>query len=325
MLSVRFAAYSKNCLDLTLVTKLRAAYERLPRNARGALWMLASAITFTVMTMLIKFLGAQYPAALQTFYRQLAGMIVLLPVILGNPRAAFRTTRPGILLFRAAAGTLGMILSFYAYQALPLADANALSFTRTLWVVPLAAIVLKEPVGPRRISATAVGFLGALLMLQPSAAADGAYLSMPALAALLAAFLFAMTVTGMKFMTRDHSTLTLLTWSAVLGLLLSIPPAAFVWRWPTFTDLLLLGAMGALGIVTQACYIKGMAEGDAVVMAPLDYTRLIFAIILGFLWFGELPNAMTLAGAGVIIVSTLYITIRESRLGVSKTEPARSE
>ena len=79
-----------------------AAYDRLPRNSRGALWMLASAITFTVMTMLIKFLGEDYPAALQTFYRQLAGLLVLLPLILRNPRAAFRTTRPGILLFRVA-------------------------------------------------------------------------------------------------------------------------------------------------------------------------------------------------------------------------------
>ena len=113
--------------------------------------MLASAITFTVMTMLIKFLGEDYSPALQTFYRQFAGLIVLLPVILPNPRGVFRTTRLGILLFRSGAGTVGMILAFYAYQKLPLADANALSFTRTLWLVPLAAFVLKERVGPRRV------------------------------------------------------------------------------------------------------------------------------------------------------------------------------
>ena len=144
-----------------------AAYAGLSRNARGAVWMLASAVTFTVMTMLIKFLGEDYPAALQTFYRQLAGLIVLLPIILHNPRRTLRTTRPGILLFRSLAGSIGMILSFYAYQKMPLAEANALSFTRTLWLVPLAAFVLKESVGPRRVSATAIGFLGAVLMLQP--------------------------------------------------------------------------------------------------------------------------------------------------------------
>jgi drug/metabolite transporter (DMT)-like permease len=287
--------------------------------------MIASAVSFTVMTMLIKLLGEDYPAALQTFYRQLAGLLVLLPMILRDPRGSFRTTRPGILLFRAVAGTTGMILSFYAYQKLPLADANALSFTRTLWVVPLAAFILKERIGPRRISATTIGFLGALLMLQPAASSDGAYLSWPALAALAAALLLAMTVTGMKFMTRDHTTMTLMSWSASLGLVLAVPPALFVWRWPEIVDLLLLAAMGVLGTITQACYIKGMAEGDATVMAPVDYSRLVFAIVLGYLLFGEIPNSLTMLGAGIIIASTLYITIRESRLGVPKTTPDRAD
>lgn len=274
--------------------------------------MLASAATFTVMTMLIKFLGEDYPASLQAFYRQAASVIVLLPVMLHNPRAAFRTTRLGLLLFRSLAGTLGMILGFYAYQMMPLADANALSFTRTLWLVPLAAFVLKESVGPRRIAATLIGFVGAMLMLQPAASGE---MGWPAAAALASSLLFALTVTGMKFMTRDHTTTTLLVWSAVLGLVLIIPPALLVWRWPTFVDLLLLAAMGVFGVITQACYIQGMSQGDAAVMAPIDYTRLIFAIVFGYAWFGDAPNALTMAGAGVVIASTLYITWREAQLG----------
>jgi drug/metabolite transporter (DMT)-like permease len=281
--------------------------------------MLASAVTFTVMTMLIKLLGDDYPPALQTFYRQAAGLLVLLPLILRNPRAAFHTTRLGILLFRSFAGTIGMILAFYAYQKLPLADANALSFTRTLWLVPLAAFVLKERIGPRRVSAVLVGFLGALLMLQPQAQGD---LGWPAAAALAASLLFALTVTGMKFLTRDHTTTTLMTWSAVLGFILAIPPALFVWRWPGGMDLALLAVMGVLGTITQACYIKGMAEGDAAVMAPIDYTRLVFAVILGYALFGDIPNSMTMAGAGVVIASTVYITLREAQLG-KREAPAR--
>jgi drug/metabolite transporter (DMT)-like permease len=298
------------------VRRFAAAYARLPRNARGALWMLASAITFTLATMLIKYLGSDYPAALQTFYRQLAGLLLLLPVMLPNPREVFRTTRPGILLFRSLAGTVGMILAFYAYQKLPLADANALSFTRTLWLVPLAAFVLKEAVGPRRIFATLVGFVGALLMLQPQASSN---MGWPAAAALGASFLFALTVTGMKVMVRDHSTLTLMAWSAVLGFLLAIPPALFVWRWPDTDDIALLAAMGVLGTITQACYINGMSEGDAAAMAPIDYTRLVFAVIFGYALFGEIPNTITVLGAGIVMASTLYITLREARLG--KPEP----
>lgn len=285
--------------------------------------MIASASTFTVMTMLIKYLGASYPAALQTFYRQLAGLIVLLPMILHDPRAAFRTTRPGILLFRSCAGTVGMIFAFYAYQKLPLADANALSFTRTLWLVPLAVFVLKENVGPRRISATIIGFLGALLMLQPSVQGHMGW--QPTAAALGSALLFALTVTGMKVMTRDHSIMALMAWSAVLGFVLAIPPALFVWRWPAPADLLLLGAMGVLGTMTQACYIKGMAEGDAAVMAPLDYTRLVFAVVLGYALFGDVPGSMTMIGAGIVITSTIYITLREAQLGKPKPPPDRGE
>lgn len=301
-----------------------ARYSRLSRNARGAVWMLASAATFTLMTMLIKYLGADYSAGLQAFYRQVAGLIVLLPMIVRDPRGAFRTTRPGILLFRALAGTLGMILSFYAYQKMPLADANALSFTRTLWLVPLAAFVLQERVGARRVSATVVGFLGALLMLQP-ALEDSSRFGLPGLAALASALLFALTVTGMKIMTRDHSTMTLMAWSAVLGFFIAIPLAVLDWHWPAALDLCLLAAMGVLGTITQACYIKGMAEGDAGVMAPMDYTRLIFAIVLGYLLFAEIPNLLTMVGAAIIIGATLYITIRESRLGVPKTPPERAD
>jgi drug/metabolite transporter (DMT)-like permease len=297
-----------------------AAYARLPRNARGALWMLASSISFTVMTMLIKYLGSDYSPMLQTFYRQAAGLLVMLPVILPNPREVFRTTRPGILMFRSGAGIVSMILGFYAYQKLPLADANALSFTRTLWLVPLAAFVLKETIGPRRVSATIVGFLGALLMLQPQAQGK---LGWPAVAALASALLLAFTVTGMKVMTRDHSTRTLMAWSAALGFLLSIPAALFSWRWPTLPDLALLAGMGVLGTITQVCYINGMSEGDAAAMAPIDYTRLVFAAILGYALFQDIPNTMTMLGACIVMASTLYITLRDSRLGKPEPPPER--
>jgi drug/metabolite transporter (DMT)-like permease len=286
----------------------------LSPNLRGALWMLASAVGFTVMTTLIKFLGSDYPAALQTFYRQLAGVLVLLPLIARDWRGAFRTTRPGIVIFRSSAGVLALIMSFYAYQKLPLADANALSFTRTLWLVPLAGLVLRESIGPRRIGAALVGFVGVLIMLRPGAGGVEAWLGWPQLCALGAAFLFALTITGMKVMTRDHSPFVLLVYAAVLGLAFSIPPALFVWRWPTWPDLGLLAAMGVIGTLTQGAYIKGMEAGEAAVMAPIDYTRLVFAVIVGLLLFNEVPHTATVVGAVIVVGSTLFISWREHQL-----------
>ena len=285
----------------------------LAPNVHGALWMVASALGFTVMTTLIKFLGDDYPAALQTFYRQVAGFVILIPFILHRRRAAFATTRPGILLFRSAAGTLGMILSFYAFQKMPLADANALSFTRTLWLVPLAYFIVREPVGPLRIGAALVGFAGVLIMVRPGAGGDFA-IGWPAAAMLASSFLFALTITGMKVMTRDHSPMVLLVWSATLGLVFALPGALFVWRWPEPFDLFLLCVMGVVGTLTQGFYIKGMSIGDAGAMAPIDYIRLVFAAAAGFALFNELPTVWTLIGAGVVVASTLFITWREQHM-----------
>jgi drug/metabolite transporter (DMT)-like permease len=280
----------------------------LSGNLRGALWMLLSAVTFTAMTSLIKFLGADYPASLQAFYRQAAGLVILLPWILRNPVRAFATTRPGILIFRSGAGTVGMILQFYAFQKMPLADANALSFTRTLWLVPMAAFMLRETVGLNRIVAALVGFAGVLLMVRPS---GNGGLGLPQIAMLSSSLLFAFTVTGMKALTKDHPPSTLLYWSAALGFLFALPLGLLAWRWPTPRDLILLCLMGAIATINQACYIKGMQAGDAAAMAPMDYTRLVFSAAVGFFVFSEVPQPLTLLGAGVVIASTLYITWRE--------------
>ena len=271
--------------------------------------MLASALTFTVMTTLIKLLGRDYPAPLQAFYRQGAGLIVLAPWILRHPVRAFATTRPGILIFRAGAGTLGLMLQFYAFQKMPLAEANALSFTRALWLVPLAAFMLREKIGPNRIGAAVIGFLGVLIMLHPSGKAGE--IGVPQLCMLASSLLFAFTVTGMKALTKDHSPSTLLYWSAALGFVFALPIALLTWRWPTPSDLALLCLMGVVATVNQACYIMGMREADAAAMAPIDYTRLVFSVGAGFFLFNEVPKGLTMVGATIVIVSTLYITWRE--------------
>ena len=281
-------------------------------NLRGAMWMVLSAVTFTAMTTLIKLLGKDYPAPLQAFYRQAAGLAVLAPWILRHPVRAFATTRPGILIFRSAAGTIGMLLQFYAFQKMPLADANALSFTRTLWLIPLAAFMLRERIGAHRLGAAVVGFLGVMLMLY-TPGHGGFGVGVPQLCMLAAALLFAFTVTGMKALTRDHPPSTLLYWSAALGFVFALPLALLSWRWPTPGDLALLCLMGVIATVNQACYIKGMQAADAAAMAPIDYSRLIFSAIAGFFLFGEVPKGLTLAGAAIVIASTLYITLRETR------------
>jgi drug/metabolite transporter (DMT)-like permease len=284
---------------------------------RGAAWMVGSALTFVIATSLIKYIGPGYPAPLQAFYRNVAGFVVLIPWMIKGWPKVFHTTRMGIMLFRSSLGVVAMILNFYAYQLLPLADANALSFTRTLWMVPLVFFFLREKLGPARIGAAVVGFAGVLIILQPWSHGVGSHaigFGLPQMAALASALLFALTITGMKMLTRDHSPTTLLIYAAALGLVFSIPPALFVWRWADLHTLGLLAAMGVVGTISQGCYIKGMQLGDASAMTPIDYTRLIFATGIGIFVFHEVPTTATIIGSAIVVGSTLFITFRERAL-----------
>lgn len=274
--------------------------------------MLLSAVTFVAMTSVVKYLGEDYPAALQNLYRQAAALLFVLPFILRAPRKTLRSNRMPLLLFRAGCSMVGMTLQLYSFQTLPLAQANALSFTRPLWIVPLAAIVLRETVGLSRVAAVLVGFGGVLLMLAPWD--QGHDFGLPQVAALSAAFVLALSITGMKSLTRDHSPLTVLAWSSILGVLFNLPAALLVWRWPSPGDLGLLALMGVFGAINQAAFIRAMSVGDAAVMAPLDYTRLLFAVGIGLVVFGEIPATLTIAGAVIIVVATLSITWREQHL-----------
>lgn len=291
-----------------------AAFRRLAPNVQGAIWMLASGLAWTVMASLVKHLGTHYPAPLETFYRQAVGFAVVLPLIIKRRSAAFATTKPWILIFRGLLAVFSINLSIYAYQKIPLADANVLSFTRTLFLTLLAIFVLKEKTGALRIGAVLAGFAGVILMVAPGAGAGPPHLSLGAAAMLGSSFLMAFSITGMKVMTRDHGPTVLLVWSMTLGVLLAIPGAIVTWRWPDPDDVLLLIVMGVAATLAQGLYMRGMAVGDASAMAPMDYTRLIFAAAAGFIFFGDVPGPWTLAGAGVVVAATLIITWREQQL-----------
>lgn len=276
-------------------------------NGRGALWMLASGLAYSIAMALVKLLGDSYSSSTQNFIRQGVGLIALLPFILRNPRGAFTLRRPVLMILRCAATSLSIILAFNSFHHLGLAEANALSFTRALFLVPLATILLGERIDRHRIFATLIGFAGVIVILAPGS--DQSLIGWPAGQGLLAALLVSWSVISVKSMARDHSHLALLTWAALLGFAFTAPFAATSWRTPDFGDAALLALMGILGVVTQACYIRGMALGEAGVMAPMDYVRILFTTVLGYMLFSELPLANTYVGSGIIIAAALYITL----------------
>lgn len=292
---------------------MKAFFSRLPPNAQGAIWVLLSGVTFVTMTTLVKHLSGDYPSHVQNFYRQTGSLIVAIPFMLRSPGQVLfvpRSTMPALFL-RSLLATVGMILLLYTYEAMPMAEANALSFTRPLWVVLLAAIFLREVIGPSRIAAVLMGFVGVVIIMRPWG--TGVEIGWPHLAALISALCLAGTITGVKSLTRNLSASSILVWSSIIGELLSLPFALADWRWPSPGDLIPLFLIGLLSAANQVLFIKGMAVGEAAVLAPIDYARLVLSVIAGLLVFGEWPDAFTWVGAGVIVVSTLYITILEIR------------
>lgn len=290
---------------------MKAFFSRLSPNTQGAIWVLMSGVTFVAMTTLVKHLSGDYPSHVQNFYRQTGSLIVAIPFMLRSPGQVLfvpRSTMPALFL-RSLLATIGMILLLYSYEAMPMAEANALSFTRPLWVVLLAVLFLRETIGPSRIAAVLMGFVGVVVIMRPWGA--DAAIGWPHVAALFSALCLAGTITGVKSLTNNLSASSILVWSSIMGELLSLPFALADWRWPSPGDLIPLFLIGLLSAANQLLFIKGMAVGEAAVLAPVDYARLVLSVVAGLLVFGEWPDAFTWIGAGVIVVSTLYITIRE--------------
>ncbi len=214
-----------------------------------------------------------------------------------------------------------MACYFDAVSWLPLAEAIAYTFTMPLFMIVCAVLLLGERVRWRRWSATAVGFVGVLVMLRPGMVAIEA----AALVALLGAILSALVFTSVKKLSTTESALTMILYFALVGMLMSIGPALTVWRWPSAGEFALLFLTGVLGTSGQYVAVWGWSVGEATAIAPFDYSRLIFAAALGFAVFAEVPDPTTVLGAGIIVASTLYIGRRaakvESPTQVGRTLP----
>lgn len=284
----------------------------LSGNAVGALWMLASAGCFTAMATCLKLLAvARYPESQMVFFRCAAGFATILPFMLRAPKGAWAVKRPWPLFLRCFLSTLGFFTGFYSFAHMPLADAQAISFSRVLFITVFAVLLLHEQVGPRRWAAVAAGFVGVLMMVQPHGESG---LSLPAMLQLLSSLLFGLTIVTVKDLTRDHSALSLVFYTNAFTTLAGLPFAFLAWKTPDLGSLALLVALGCAGVSAQSCYVRALTTGDASLMGTIDYVRLPLAIGVGYLLFRETPAPLVLAGAAVIIISTGYITWRESQV-----------
>jgi drug/metabolite transporter (DMT)-like permease len=291
---------------------------RLPPNVQGALWLVSGGFIFTSTSVMIRLLSAEIESVQTAFFRAFLSVILLLPMIAAGRVKPWRSKRLAGHFWRTAMGTASMVLGFYAVSMLPLADATAIAFSQPLFSVVVAALIAGEKVRWRRWSATVVGFLGVLVMVRPGAAS----LQLGALVALANAASVAVSIYLVKRLSNSEAPLMILTQFAIFSTLLLAVPAIAVWRWPDFWGWLLAIGVALSATVGQYFWVQAFKSGEMSAVAPFEYLRLPFAVFVGWLIWGEMPEIWTYVGAAIVIGSALYIAHREAQLARDRRRQA---
>lgn len=289
--------------------QLRRRFDALPAPVMAALWMVGSAIFFSGLSALIRQLGQEMHPFEVAFFRNLFGFLFMVPWLMRIGFGVLRTKRLGMYTWRSLLSLASMLAWFSALPLMPFEQAVALSFTAPLFATVGAALILGETVRARRWSATAVGFLGVLVIVRPGFG-DG--LGIGAMLAILSSMISAGLTLIVKDLSRTEPSDAVVTYMVLLLTPMSLIPAAFVWQWPLAEQWPLLVAMGALGSMGHMCLMRSFALADASAVMPYDYTRMLFATLIGYLAFAEVPDIWTWIGAGVIVAAAVYIARREA-------------
>jgi drug/metabolite transporter (DMT)-like permease len=294
-----------------------------PPPLSAALWMVGSAVFFSGLSGVIRHLGQEMHPFEVAFFRNLFGLAFMLPWLWRAGRAGLETRRLALYGVRAFLGLISMLCWFTALALLPIAQVVALSFTAPLFATMAAALFLGETVRARRWTATLAGLVGVGVILWPQVeGAGGASLSPGAILALLSTAISVAITLIVKRLTRTEPANAIVTYMVLLMTPMSLVPAAFVWTWPPLDTWLWLVALGGLGSLGHVCYVRSFALADASAVMPYDYTRLLFAALIGWIAFGELPTIYTWIGAAVIVASAIYIARREALFNQSAATSA---
>jgi len=285
-------------------------FNNAPDTLRGALWMLLACACFSSMNGIVRHLGQDLPTLVLVFFRCLFGLIAMLPWLLKPGLASLRVTRPSLHVVRVVTGFVAMTLWFYGLTLMPLAEATALSFTMPLFATVAAVLFLGEVMRARRWTATVIGFAGAMIILRPGFVA----ISDATFYILFSAVLMAVSQTIVKLLSRTEHPNATVFWLVFLMTPVSLVPALFVWQTPNAEQFAWLVALGMVATLGHQCMARSLGATDATAVYPLDFTRLIFAALIGYFAFSELPDAWTCLGAAVIMASSIYIAHREAAL-----------
>ncbi len=292
---------------------------------------LISALLFAAMSALVRQLGDVVPVGQVVFFR---GTFAVLPVMLiyamrGELGVATRTGRPFDQLGRASLSIGGMFTNFSALARLPLADATAISFASPLITVALAAVILKERVRVYRWTAVVVGFAGVIVMLIPqfdpnhyAAAGAATAAAVGSVLALLSAFFSAGTVIQTRRLVQSEATSSIVFYFSLGTALAGALTLPFAWHTPSNAEAAMLIMLGIFGGIGHIFLTESYRHATASVIAPFDYTSMLWALLLGYWVFGELPSLLVYVGGVIVAGAGLFVIWRERQLGLQRVREA---
>jgi drug/metabolite transporter (DMT)-like permease len=282
----------------------------IDRHGAGILLFIVGMALFTLNDAMGKWLVGHYSVGQLVLLRSLAAFLVLLPWIWHARRAIFRPRRFRLHLVRVVMMSVEVAAFYWAVRYLPLADVMTFYQASPLFVAVLAAPLLGERDGLRHLGAVAVGFLGVLVVLDPSAASFG----LPALAALFGTLLFSLILIATRKLRCANGT-ALITYQMVSGIAAGGGAAPFYWVQPTPVDLAMLFALGVVAMGAHLLVNRALSLAPAGVVAPYQYSSILWAVILGYVIFDDPLTWRMAIGNLIIIASGLYIFQRERRYG----------
>jgi drug/metabolite transporter (DMT)-like permease len=255
--------------------------------------------------------------------------VVVIYAFRGELAWAVRTSRPLGQLGRGSLSVCGMFSNFSALTRLPLADATAISFASPLITVALAAVILKERVRIYRWSAVIVGFFGVIVMLIPhfdlshyAAAGAASIAAVGSLFALTSAVCNAGTVIQTRRLTQSETTSSIVFYFSLICAIAGALTLPFAWHSPTLHELTALVELGFLGGLAHIFLTEGYRHAAASVVAPFDYSSMLWALLLGYWLFGELPDRLVYLGATIVTGAGLFVIWRERQLGLQRARAA---
>lgn len=276
----------------------------------AAMLMVVSTLFFGAMAVTIRYASQTLPTFEIAFFRNAFGLLALLPMLVRGGASVFRTQQLPRYFVRSAIGIGSMLCGFWAIGHLPLSQAISLSYSTPLFVTVLAVFWLGEQVRMRRWAAVVIGFLGVLVIVRPGTTG----FSLGSLVAVTAAVFSAVVAIQIKQLSRVDPADTIVFYTYVFWVPLSLFPALFVWQWPQGMDWLWLVATGLFGTIAQLLWTRALRMGDVSALTPISFVQLPVVAVAGYLLFGEKLDRWTVLGAAIIFAANAYIAHREARL-----------